>query len=144
MRRDLAPADLADLLDRPLLATLATRRSDGTVLLSPVWHEWRDGAFLVAVDTGDGKLAHVRRDPQVTIMVAENEPPYRGLEITAVAQVVDTVYGPVVRRIGRRYIGNVADRFWDEDSEDGVVLRIAPGRLRAWDFADDYPEALPS
>jgi len=141
MRRDLGPADLDDLLDRPLLAILATRRRDGTALLSPVWHEWRDGAFLVAIDTGDGKLAHIKRDPQVTILVAENDPPYRGLEITAAAEIVDIPYGPVIRRIGRRYIGNVVDGYWDEDSADGVVLRIAPGRLRAWDFADVYPEA---
>jgi PPOX class probable F420-dependent enzyme len=141
MRRDLGPADLDDLLDRPLLAILATRRRDGTVLLSPVWHEWRDGAFLVAVDRGDGKLVHIERDPQVTILVAENDPPYRGLEIAAAAEVVDVPYGPVIRRIGRRYIGNAVDRFWGEDPEDGVVLRIAPGRLRAWDFTDDYPEA---
>ena len=139
MRRDLTPADLGDLLDRPLLATLATRRIDGSVLLSPVWHEWRDGAFLVAVETGDGKLKHVQRDPQVTILVAEPEPPDRGLEITGPAEVVDTAYGPVIGRIGRRYIGAAVDRFWAEDAV-GVVLRVAPGRLRAWDFADDYPE----
>ena len=141
MRHDLGPADLDDLLDRPLLAILATRRIDGSVLLSPVWHEWRDGAFLVAVETGDGKLSQIRRDPQVTILVAENDPPCRGLEISGVAEIADVGYGPVIRRIGRRYIGDVVDRFWDEGSEDGVVLRIAPGRLRAWDFTDDYPEA---
>jgi PPOX class probable F420-dependent enzyme len=144
MRHDLGPGDLGDLLDRPLLATLATRRLDGSVLLSPVWHEWRDGAFLVAVDAGDGKLNHLRRDPRVTIVVAEQEPPYRGLEVTGSAEVVDVLYGPVIRRIGRRYIGASADRTWAADAADGVVLRIAPGRLRAWDFSDDYADDLPA
>jgi PPOX class probable F420-dependent enzyme len=139
VRRDLTPEDLGDLLERPLLATLATRRIDDSILLSPVWHEWRDGAFLIAVEATDGKLRHVRRDPRVTISVAEADPPYRGLEIRGIAEVHDMPYGPTIRRIGRRYIGSAADGFWTEDDDTGVVLRIAPGALRAWDFADDFP-----
>jgi PPOX class probable F420-dependent enzyme len=139
VRRDLTPADLGDLLERPLLATLATRRIDDSILLSPVWHEWRDGAFLIAVEAGDGKLRHVVRDPRVTISVAEADLPYRGLEVRGDAEVVDLPYGATIRRIGRRYIGPQADELWAEDDDSGVVLRIAPGALRAWDFADDYP-----
>jgi PPOX class probable F420-dependent enzyme len=139
MRHDLSPEDLDDLLERPLLAILATRRKDGSALLSPVWHEWRDGAFLVPVEAGDGKLVHIARDPLVSIVVAEHEPPYRGLEITAPVEILDGQYGPVNLRIGRRYIGDAVDRSWSDDSP-GVVLRIAPGRLRGWDFKDDYPE----
>ena len=43
MRTGLQPVDLDDLVERPLLGVLATRRSNGDVLLSPLWHEWRDG-----------------------------------------------------------------------------------------------------
>ncbi|MDP9483397.1 MAG: TIGR03618 family F420-dependent PPOX class oxidoreductase [Chloroflexota bacterium] len=139
MRRGLRPEDLGDLLERPLLATLATRRIGDSILLSPVWHEWRDGAFIITVEADDGKLRHVERDPRVTIVVAESEPPYRGLEIRGTAEVLPLGYGTTIRRIGRRYIGPAADRMWSEDDDTGVVLRIAPGDLRAWDFADDYP-----
>jgi PPOX class probable F420-dependent enzyme len=139
VRRHLTPADLGDLLERPLLATLATRRIDDSILLSPVWHEWRDGGFLIGVEADDGKLRHVKRDPRVTISVAEGGPPYRGLEIRGIAQIQAVPYGPTIRRIGRRYIGQAADEFWAEDDDTGVVLRVAPGSLRAWDFADDYP-----
>ena len=47
MRTNLTVGDLGDLLDRPLVAVLATLRTDGIVLLSPVYHEWRDGGFNV-------------------------------------------------------------------------------------------------
>ena len=43
--RDLQLSDLADFLALPRVAVLATYRHDGTVLLSPVWHTWRDGGF---------------------------------------------------------------------------------------------------
>ncbi len=141
MRRGLRPEDLGDLLDRPLLATLATRRADDSILLSPVWHEWRDGSFLVTADAGDAKLRHVERDPRVTIVVAEPDPPYRGIEIRGLAETADLPYGPTIRRIGRRYVGAQADELWSDDDDTGTVLRIAPGDLRVWDFADDYPGA---
>lgn len=139
MRRHLTVDDLGDLLGRPIVATLATRRADDSIMLSPVWHEWRDGAFLIAVEGGDGKLRHIARDPRVTIVVAEQEPPYRGVEIRAEAVIADEPYGRTIRRIGRRYVGRAADDQWAEDDATGVVIRIAPGDLRAWDFRDDYP-----
>src|SRR5438128_1616426 len=40
-------AEVGDLLQQPWLATLATYRKSGQVLLSPVWFEWTDEAFLV-------------------------------------------------------------------------------------------------
>jgi hypothetical protein len=55
VRKGLTPTDLGDLLDLPRVAVLATYRRDGTVLLSPVWHEWRDDGFNVVTGSGDVK-----------------------------------------------------------------------------------------
>ena len=52
MRTNLTVDDLGDLLEKPLVAVLATLRADGTALLSPVYHEWRDGGFNVWVEQG--------------------------------------------------------------------------------------------
>jgi hypothetical protein len=52
----LGPDDLAELLEQPLVAVLATYRMRGEVLLSPVWHQWRDGGFDVVVYPTDIKL----------------------------------------------------------------------------------------
>src|SRR5581483_6970657 len=48
--RDLQLSALADFLALPRVAVLATYRRDGTVLLSPVWHTWRDGGFDVLTE----------------------------------------------------------------------------------------------
>ena len=79
MRKGLTPEDLGDLLELPLLAVLATYRRNGTVLLSPVWHEWRDGGFTVATRSSDGKVKHMQRDPRASIVVCDDGPPYRGI-----------------------------------------------------------------
>ena len=81
VRKGLKPGDLGDLLEQARLAVLATHYPDGTVLLSPVWHEWRDGGFSVPTGTGDVKVRQARRDPRVSIVLAEDTPPYRGIEV---------------------------------------------------------------
>ena len=89
MRRGLSPSDLGDLLDQPLVAVLATLRTDGTVLLSPVYHEWRDGGFNVWVEQQNVKARHLRRDPRATILVAESDPPLRAVEVRGRARFVE-------------------------------------------------------
>ena len=127
---------LGGLLDERRLAHLATFRKDGTVLLSPIWYIWEDGGFTLGIAAGDGKLKHIERDPRVTIVVSEDDFPYRGFEVRGIARLLDIPYGPAVRRIATRYVGDQAAHFYDDD-RGGTVVRIEPGDSRGWDFRDD-------
>ena len=42
------------------IAVLATRRKDDTVMLSPVWFEWRDGGINIWVPTPEGRQGRTR------------------------------------------------------------------------------------
>jgi len=139
MRRNLAIADLGDLTELPLLAVLATYRRDGTVLLSPVWHEWRDGGFDVVTSSHDVKAAHLRRDPRASIVVCEHSPPYRGAELRCTARLLTTGAGDAVRRIASRYLGPQAGTDYADTASDDLLIRLEPGDLRAWDFTDERP-----
>jgi PPOX class probable F420-dependent enzyme len=138
VRRDLAPADLGDLLERPYVGVLATYRQDGTILLSPVWHEWRDGGFDVVTNSQEVKALHLRRDPRASILVCENDPPYRGLELRAEARLSTLEGTSVVARIASRYLGPEAGASFAASGHDDLLVRLEPGELRAWDFADVY------
>jgi len=137
MRKNLTVDDLGDLAGIPLLAVLATYRRDGTVLLSPVWHEWRHGGFQVVTGSGDVKAAHLRRDPRASIVVCEHSPPYRGLELRGRARLVTAGVADAVTRIASRYLGPEAGAAYAERGNDDLLIRLEPGDLRAWDFADD-------
>jgi len=139
MRRNLAIADLGDLTELPLLAVLATYRRDGTVLLSPVWHEWRDGGFDVVTSSHDVKATHLRRDPRASIVVCEHSPPYRGAELRCTARLLTTGAGDAVRRIASRYLGPQAGADYADTASDDLLIRLEPGDLRAWDFTDERP-----
>jgi PPOX class probable F420-dependent enzyme len=138
MRRGLRIDDLGDLLNLPILAVLAMHRADGTILLTPLWHEWRDGGlnFWVSPDA-PGKVRLIERDPRVTAVVAEDAAPNRAIEVRGVAAVS---HGPefreLIRRTARRYIGpDGADAFADEMPAEGYVIRLEPLEVRAWDYA---------
>jgi PPOX class probable F420-dependent enzyme len=115
---------------------LATYRADGGVLLSPVWHRWRDGGFDVVSGGHDVKVRQLRRDPRASIVVYEHGPPYRGIELRAVARLEQA--GDAVREIAIRYLGEPEGTAYADGmgASDDTLIRLEPGRLRAWDFAD--------
>jgi len=137
MRRGLTVDGLGNLLGLPLLAVLATYRQDGTVLLSPVWHEWRDGGFNVVTGSRGVKAAHLRRDPRASIVVCEQSVPYRGVELRCRAQLVTAGVEDAVKRIASRYLGLEGGAKYATRSEDDLLIRLEPGDFRAWDFADE-------
>jgi len=136
MRKGLSPDDLDGLLARPLVAVLATYRDNGNVLLSPVWHRWRDGGFDVVTRGDDVKVRHLRDDPRASIVVFEHEPPYRGIEVGG-RVVLGRANADVVRDIAVRYLGGEEGGAYADQGYDDTLIRLEPGRLRAWDFADD-------
>ena len=139
MRKNLRLEDLGDFLDQPKCATLATHFKDGTVLMSPVWHEWKDGGFTVVVPSDDIKARHIRRDAKVSISVAEDSPPYRGIEVRGEASIERADAFETTRRIAGRYLGAKQGSAYVENfrEADLVLIRVKPGVLRAWDFADE-------
>lgn len=118
---------------------MATHFRDGTTLLSPVWHEWCDGGFTVAVAANDIKVRHIERDARVSISVAEDVAPYRGIEVRGQATVGKEGAQEITRRIAMRYLGPERGKGYADmvTQADLVVIRIKPGVLRAWDFADE-------
>jgi PPOX class probable F420-dependent enzyme len=137
VRRSLAVEDLGDLLELPLVAVLATYRRNGDVLLSPVWHEWREGGFSVVTSGGDVKVAHLRRDPRASLVVCEQVPPYRGVEVRCRARLVAEGAHETARRLAVRYLGEARGAAYADAATDDTLVRLEPGELRAWDFSDE-------
>ncbi len=140
MRKNLRPGDLGDLLTQPKNAVLATHYADGTILLSPVWHEWSEGGFNVLTGANDVKVRQLRRDPRASIVVAEDDPPYRGIEVRGEAQILPVTDRTMLERIATRYLGPERGRAYaaNSDSSNNALVRLVPGVLRAWDFSDEW------
>ena len=87
----------------------------------------------------DVKVRHLRRDSRATIVVAESEPPLRGVEVRGAAELIDVGVPDTAVRIAARYIGEERGAAYVAALPgQHVIVRLGPGALRAWDFADEY------
>ncbi len=128
--------DLGDLLQQPWLATLATYRKSGEVMLSAVWFEWDGEAFVISIVHGDAKELHLRRNPRASLLIAEEASyPGRMLEASGIATVTGDPGGQAIRRIATRYLGReLAQRYIDQYPElPWDLMRLVPDRIRAID-----------
>ncbi len=75
------PADYMDLIERPIVVSLATVNADGQPQVTPVWIDY-DGEYL-RVNSADGrrKVANMEARPQVTVLWIDPENPYRWMEV---------------------------------------------------------------
>lgn len=134
LRRNLRPEDVAPLLVAPKLAILASYRRGGTVLLSPVWHEWREGGFNVHLGAHGVNARLLRRDPRCSIVICEDAPPYGGVELRGLARLTTEDEKAMLRRVAVRYLGEeIGNAYADTATWPGLVLRLEPGKLRIWD-----------
>ena len=138
MRKDIPLAELTDWLELPYVAVLATYRRDGGVLLSPVWHRYRDGGFDVVCFPGDIKLRHLANDPRASFLLYDHAPPLRGLELRAEPVLTDIEGTEIIRDMAHRYLGEEAgNAYADSVGENFVLVRLEPGHLRTWDLEGD-------
>jgi PPOX class probable F420-dependent enzyme len=120
----LIPADLRDLLERPLFGHLATVRPDGTVQVNPMWFDF-DGEFLQFTHTSARqKYRNLMANPSASLSIADPDEPYRYLEVRGVLDHVDPdPTGAFYRHLSRRYgRGDEAP----PDAKDRIVLYIRP------------------
>jgi hypothetical protein len=103
-----------------------------------VWHQWRAGGFDVVTNGGDVKARHLRHDSRASIVVCESKPPYRGVELRTRALLLTEGADEATLRLAVRYLGETAGLAYAEGAGDDMLIRLEPGELRAWDFADEY------
>jgi Pyridoxamine 5'-phosphate oxidase len=138
MRKDIPLDELTDFITLPIASVLATYRRDGGVLLSPVWHRWRDGGFDVTCFPGDIKVKHLENDPRASLLLYDQAPPYRGLEIRTNA-VLSEIAARDFDEVAIHYLGGEAGlAYAGQVSGTLILVRLEPGTIRTWDFEGDF------
>jgi PPOX class probable F420-dependent enzyme len=128
------------LLEAPSPAVLTTYRNDGSALVTPVWFRWADGAFEVVIAEGDVKLRHLARDERCVLVVFESVPPFRGVEVRGVPELVEGDVTAAREAIAGRYLGvENGKRFAAERTKPGVLLRLRADAPRVWNLAAILP-----
>ena len=86
----------------------------------------------------DIKVRHLDNDARASLLVYDQEPPFRGVEIrtTAILSKIDTP--EIIREMATRYLGKEAGEAYAAASSDLTLIRLEPGHIRTWDFADEF------
>jgi PPOX class probable F420-dependent enzyme len=117
------PETHADLLTKPAFAHLATVGADGAPQVTPMWFDWDGRDLLFSTLKTRRKYANARRDPRVTVSIADPDNPYRYLQITGEAVLEDDVAAELVAGLVRKYMGDGIYP-WDEPGADRVTIRV--------------------
>lgn len=131
------PADMraavGNLLQRPVLAHLATLRPDGSPHVTPLCIGFEDDAFVMAV-TGPQKLRNLERDPRVAFSVTHDQRPGEWLAVEGNAELLyegDRLHDVRERILARYYGAETARARRDVPFGPGVraLVRITPSRI---------------
>lgn len=130
---DLTPEQMAEFLERPLVAVYVTLRADGSPHAIPVWYEYRDGDFLVFTSSTFQRVKNLERDSRAAITISMHDEPYMYVSAEGPVSITPEGVAETGLSIARRYMGEDAQQFLDDVyDEHSVVLRLRPERILTW------------
>lgn len=117
-------------------ATFASVRPDGRPHAVPTWYSVEESDIVFTTWHTTVKAANLRRDPRVSLVVQDPEPPYDYVTVEGEAELIDDLV--LCRRIstllGAKYMG--ADRAEEFGRRNGVegelVVRVRPIRIHGF------------
>ena len=128
-------SEIQAFLDRSMTAIVATVGAKGGAHSVPVWYRFKAGSFRIWTDVSRQWVKNARRNPQVSIAVAEHEAPFAAVIARGEAEVEVDPPGMEddIRGIVERYIpeGEV-DAYMSQWGALRTIVRIEPQQIRAW------------
>ena len=125
------PESHLDLFQKKSLAYLATVLKNGSVQVNPVWCDFEDGRVIVNSVKGRQKDINMRRNPSVTLCIADPENSFRYLEVRGeVEEITESGADAMIDRMAKRYMDVDTYPFHAPD-QIRVNFVIRPDTVRA-------------
>ncbi len=123
------PESLRDLLERPLVVSLATLMPDGTPQVQPVWCGYDGTHIWVNTEKGRQKYRNLSARRTATVLVVDPENVYRWLEVRGtVAEETEEGAFEHIDELARQYLG-VEKYQLNQPGDIRVIFKIAPQRV---------------
>lgn len=113
------PEKSLDLLQKPVLAHLATIMPDGTPQVTPVWVDYDGTSILVNTSRGRRKELNMRQRKQVGLDIVDPANPWHWLSIRGhIVEITEEGANDHINKLSKKYTGNE------------TYQRLAPGEVR--------------
>ena len=135
-----ASEDIEGFVSERRIAVLAYIRSNGRPNQAPIWYTYRDGTFYMTTLTGSPKQHALARNPQVSLTIQDERPPYRALIVSGTVhlQPLDSQDDPTAG-MAVRYFGRVAGGIYENmmsgmwESQGLTLAALTPEELKGFD-----------
>lgn len=123
------PDAFLDLLERPIVVSLATTMPNGEIQTNPVWADVADGKIRVNTVAGRQKHHNMRDRKHATILAVDPGNPMRWIEVRGEVSGMTEADGiEVIDKLSRDYIG-VFPYPWHKEADTRVTCHISPIRV---------------
>jgi PPOX class probable F420-dependent enzyme len=120
--------------------SMATIGPDGAIQLVAMWYGFVDGDVVFETKAKSQKVANLRRDPRMTVMVEDGESydELRGVELVGTAEIVDDpdVLWQIGVSVFERYQGPYSEEmkpFVEVMLNKRVGVRLHASKVVSWD-----------
>jgi PPOX class probable F420-dependent enzyme len=122
------PDKYRDLLDRPIVVSLATLMSDGPPQVQPVWGSFDGTHILVNAEKSRQKYRNLSRRRAVTILAIDPDDDSRWLEVRGTVVSETGGANGHIDELARLYMG--VDKYpFHQEGDVRVLFKIAPQRV---------------
>jgi len=129
------PDEYRDLLDRPIVVSLATLMHDGSLQVQPVWCGFDGTHILVNTEKGRQKYRNLSRRRVVTVLAVDPDNDSRWLEVRGtVASETEVGASEHIDVLAKLYLG--VDKYpYHQPGDVRVLFRIKPQRVATMETA---------
>jgi PPOX class probable F420-dependent enzyme len=124
------PDSHRDLLNGQV-AVLGTIGASGRPQLSGVWFLTEDDTVKFSLNTARQKVKNLQADPKVSVLIFDEQSPYRYLELRGDAEITPDPDYTFADKVGAKY-GGADLRERDHPGETRVIVAVHPTRVVAW------------
>jgi PPOX class probable F420-dependent enzyme len=129
--------ELSAFLNEAPIARLGTHNPDGTIHITAVYFKYDDGCILIGTQDVAHKIRNIKHNPQVTVFIDNQAPPWKGVLIYGEASLE---YDHVIEKrtsIFERYMPTEDARETAEGLAKAfvsVLIRIQPKQIISYDY----------
>jgi PPOX class probable F420-dependent enzyme len=116
------------LVDRPILANVATVDAEGRPQLTPVWID-RDGDDLIFnTAKGRAKEANLGRNPHAAVSVVDPDDPYNVVVVRGTVEATEEGADAHIDSLAKKYLG--LDTYpMRQDGEVRIIYRVRTDKV---------------
>ena len=128
---------LQAFFNEPNPIIIGTARRDGSVLMHPLWFEYRADDGLIWLNGGPKRawFQHLKRDPRVSLQLVDGKNMFRHALIQG--RLVDTTFDGAddqIDRLSQRYLGGP----YRNPKVERMIVRIRPERITGFESGQPW------